>query len=419
MKPLEYRFSLDMNDEAAQVFCNVRNGDNCSKIIASLRNDGKAYSIEGTNLSVVFAALKPDGNTLYENCTVSNNTIIYDFNDQTAPVSGSMPCQFILIDGDSENATRLSTPVFYLEIENNVDIDEEHIVSSETFTALTEKIAEAQELINRVEHDLETGAFNGFSPIATVTKLGHTATITITDKNGTTTVPIYDGDAGEVSNKMDLAPLNPTAAQIAALSNGQLYGDTVNHKGTIKDGQSFYDTVYIDENYRKTYTSPYNPPIFVPRDYHETGEDSIFKKGDRWVNKSWGAGFGVYVLNTITAYANPDRFVYDWRREYETWYRNTNGDGAVPSVQIIYEVQYQQGVRGWYETPNFLEGVVLYEASAELGGTIQKVYKCYATRVNGYQLLTYWAEISVPENYYTKTEINAMIGDIETALSEV
>ncbi len=48
------------------------------------------------------------------------------------------------------------------------------------------------------------------------------------------------------TEKMSHAPINPTAEQIAAMSTGQLYGDTVNHKGTIKGGQSFYDTEYID-----------------------------------------------------------------------------------------------------------------------------------------------------------------------------
>ena len=37
---------------------------------------------------------------------------------------------------------------------------------------------------------------DGFSPIATVSKVGDTATITITDKNGTTTAEIHDGSGG-------------------------------------------------------------------------------------------------------------------------------------------------------------------------------------------------------------------------------
>jgi hypothetical protein len=40
-----------------------------------------------------------------------------------------------------------------------------------------------------------TGA-DGFSPTATVTKSGRVATISITDKNGTTTADVYDGQGG-------------------------------------------------------------------------------------------------------------------------------------------------------------------------------------------------------------------------------
>lgn len=42
----------------------------------------------------------------------------------------------------------------------------------------------------------ESGEFDGFSPIATVTKEGKVATITITDKNGTTTATVSDGESG-------------------------------------------------------------------------------------------------------------------------------------------------------------------------------------------------------------------------------
>lgn len=41
-----------------------------------------------------------------------------------------------------------------------------------------------------------TDGQDGFSPIATVTKTGNVATITITDKNGTTTANVYDGSGG-------------------------------------------------------------------------------------------------------------------------------------------------------------------------------------------------------------------------------
>ena len=48
---------------------------------------------------------------------------------------------------------------------------------------------------------------NGFSPTATVTKSGSTATIRITDKNGTTTATIVDGNNYVLTNadKEDIA----------------------------------------------------------------------------------------------------------------------------------------------------------------------------------------------------------------------
>lgn len=58
-------------------------------------------------------------------------------------------------------------------------------------------------------------------------------------------ISAYDLDTA-LEAKMNLAPVNPTAEEINVMSAGQLYGDTVNHKGIIKGGQSFYDTTYID-----------------------------------------------------------------------------------------------------------------------------------------------------------------------------
>jgi len=43
---------------------------------------------------------------------------------------------------------------------------------------------------------------DGFSPVATVTKTGNIATISITDKNGTTTATIRDGSDGQGSGDM-------------------------------------------------------------------------------------------------------------------------------------------------------------------------------------------------------------------------
>lgn len=53
--------------------------------------------------------------------------------------------------------------------------------------------AEAIETANAVKAAADAGEFDGYSPSASVTKSGDTATITITDKDGTTTASIRDG----------------------------------------------------------------------------------------------------------------------------------------------------------------------------------------------------------------------------------
>lgn len=320
MKPLEYRFSLNMNDETAQVFCNVRNGDDCSKLIVSLQEDGRAYTFDD-DVHAYFLAKKSDGNSLYTECSVENNTIIYEFTEQTAPVSGTVVCQFLLLSGSN----RLTTPIFRLEVFDNVSIDPDSPQSLPEYTALIDATQDAidatddmRDLIKEIEYKLEHGEFkgdkgdkgdqgnpgaDGFSPTATVTKSGHTATITITDKNGTTAVPIYDGDV----NKMDLAPLNPTYEQIAAMPSGQLYGDTTNHKGIIKGGQSFYDTsvaVRVFEN-----NDGQSPPL------QTISDNAVYNRGDMWINLSYQGSERVctalYICKSVWTAKNFNR-QYRW-----------------------------------------------------------------------------------------------------------
>lgn len=59
----------------------------------------------------------------------------------------------------------------------------------------------------------EPGA-DGYSPSVTVTKSGKVTTITVTDKNGTTTEEVLDGKDGENAGKIDLIKVNGEAQAI-------------------------------------------------------------------------------------------------------------------------------------------------------------------------------------------------------------
>ena len=54
-----------------------------------------------------------------------------------------------------------------------------------------------QTINDALEGAKESGEFDGFSPTATVSKIGDTATISITDKEGTTTAQVKDGAKGD------------------------------------------------------------------------------------------------------------------------------------------------------------------------------------------------------------------------------
>lgn len=75
-----------------------------------------------------------------------------------------------------------------------------------------ETAEQAKAIAESVRDDADNGVFDGFSPIATVTKSGSVATITITDENGTTTATVSDGEVGI----FDAVYGTTTAAQIEA-----------------------------------------------------------------------------------------------------------------------------------------------------------------------------------------------------------
>ena len=71
---------------------------------------------------------------------------------------------------------------------------------------------------------------DGFSPIATVTQTASGATVTITDKNGTTTANISNGADGQdyVLTNQDKTDIANIVLQLLPTTQGVLYGNTSN-----------------------------------------------------------------------------------------------------------------------------------------------------------------------------------------------
>lgn len=173
LNPSIYKVTLDLHDTMSKWMLDLKKGDNLRRLDIVLSDDGDPY-ILGENDSAVLRVKKPDGTILYNYCSVEDDGVIsYNFTSQTSAVTGMLECELTIYDSENH---KLTSPTFFLRIANTLYSDSE-VESQDEFTALTEAISQTNNLDIAVE------------------KENHTATVTITHKDGTeSSVEIYDGD---------------------------------------------------------------------------------------------------------------------------------------------------------------------------------------------------------------------------------
>ena len=158
-----HRISLDIHDTGSQVSISAKKRDTARSIYITLTEKGKPYRIaEGCH--AVLTGVKADKNYLFNDCTIKDNVIVYDFTEQTVPVVGQVHCEIILYDANNE---RITSPRFDIVVVDTVYNDEE-IVSSDEATALISATAEAKKASDdakavtaEVEQKLANGDFVG------------------------------------------------------------------------------------------------------------------------------------------------------------------------------------------------------------------------------------------------------------------
>ena len=101
-----------------------------------------------------------------------------------------------------------------------------------------------------------TDGQDGYSPTATVTKSGKVATITITDKNGTTTAQISDGESGGggTSDYSDLTN-KPQINDVTLSGNKSLHDLGIAAESAIPDPTSIIDDTAGDGDTNKTWSA--------------------------------------------------------------------------------------------------------------------------------------------------------------------
>ena len=142
MKDAVYRISLDINEHGSQAVLKAKNTDTGRKIYISLRAGGMPYTIED-DCYAAFAATKPDGSILLNNCDIVDNEIIYEFTEQTCAAIGRYRCEIKLYGPDEKLIT---SPRFALLVDGTVYPDG-RVESTSEFSALTQLISDATKAI--------------------------------------------------------------------------------------------------------------------------------------------------------------------------------------------------------------------------------------------------------------------------------
>lgn len=152
-----YKITLDVHEPGSNVALRAKRGDTGILLYINLVDCGKPYKITG-ECRAVFTARKPDGNFLFNDCTITCNTICYEFTPQTTAAVGRTDCEIKLYGADDK---LLTSARFALIVTDTVYHDGDAVESAKEVTALTKLVSDATTLIYDVEKKLANGEFKG------------------------------------------------------------------------------------------------------------------------------------------------------------------------------------------------------------------------------------------------------------------
>lgn len=138
-----YRISLDIHEPYSNVSLDVKRGDTNRKIHIMLTDGGFPYHIS-EECYAVFTATKPDGNIVFNHCSIEGNTIIYELTPQTVAVEGLAECEVKLYGADDK---LLTSSCFNLVVNETVYNEGDEIESEKEVDALTHLVSEAATVI--------------------------------------------------------------------------------------------------------------------------------------------------------------------------------------------------------------------------------------------------------------------------------
>ena len=289
MERTEHKITLDVHKTVSTTSVSVKKGDTAHRLLITLSEGGYPYHI-GEDCTAVFSAVKPDGTTIWNDCTISWDVVIYDFTEQTTAALGVTNCEIQIYD---PHGALLTSASFLLLVEDGAS-NRSAVVSSDEFGQLRDMIADVNWESNRA-HLAANRAYTAAEACMVIgTASGETIRLDDaidaeflgmrifgkTTQNGTPTPAnpatlISVGSVGSIkltSGGKNLLPY--PFYQSAPTLNGVTYTDngdgSITVSGTATDYTSFWFTRY-DLRLRKgvTYT------ISVSGNYSVTGGASL------------------------------------------------------------------------------------------------------------------------------------------------
>lgn len=152
-----YQISLNIQDHASHVILKAKRGNTGRLLYITLMDGRNPYTISD-DCRAVFKAMKPDGNILYNSCSIIDHVICYAFTPQTTSATGKSECEIKLYGSDNK---LLTSARFTLIVDDEVYDEDAELVSEKEFTELTSVLYKATALVNDVENKLNSGEFVG------------------------------------------------------------------------------------------------------------------------------------------------------------------------------------------------------------------------------------------------------------------
>lgn len=149
----KYRISLDVRSIGSQVVLMSKRLETGREIHITLTEGLKTYTI-ADDCYAIFAAIKPDGNFLFNFCRIEDNTIIYTYTPQTTIVTGKMECEIRLYSSKGE----MLTSAFFGILISDTIVDEGEVIESAFESDTVVSLVEEKVREHLVENPIATDA---------------------------------------------------------------------------------------------------------------------------------------------------------------------------------------------------------------------------------------------------------------------